>query len=168
MKLLKKARILLLIFNRKENKKRKKNSVLQQMCRGLFLFLFIFTVLFYFSLQMCNFSIDLNRYKRASFLDRRSVDNRHISETAEQVVICLFVMDLLIKASHDFEQVTNDFDEKLFLKFMKKITIWDFFDISKEKYLAMSEQEKRVKISQYYSDMKSKGTGEFCFVLFVV
>ena len=112
---------------------------------------------------MCNFSIDLNQYKRASFLDRRSVDNRHISETAEQVVICLFVMDLLIKASHDFEQVTNDFDEKLFLKFMKKITIWDFFDISKEKYLAMSEQEKRVKISQYYSDMKSKGTGEFLF-----
>ena len=73
-------------------------------------------------------------------------------------------MDLLIKASHDFEQVTNEFDEKLFLEFMKQITIWDFFDISKEKYLAMSEQEKRVKISQYYSDMKSKGTGEFCFV----
>ena len=73
-------------------------------------------------------------------------------------------MDLLIKASHDFEQVTNEFDEKLFLEFMKQITIWDFFDISKEKYLAISEQGKRVKISQYYSDMKSKGTGEFfCF-----
>ena len=70
-------------------------------------------------------------------------------------------MDLLIKASHNF-------DEKVFLEFMKQITIWGFFDISKEKYLAMSEQEKRVKISQYYSDMKSKGTGEFCFVLFVV
>ena len=73
-------------------------------------------------------------------------------------------MDLLIKASHDFEQVTNEFDEKLFLEFMKQITIWGFFDISKEKYLAMSEQEKRVKISQYYSDMKSKGINEFCFV----
>ena len=72
-------------------------------------------------------------------------------------------MDLLIKASQDFEQVTNDFDEKLFLEFMKQITIWDFFNISKEKCLAMSEQEKRVKISQCYSDMKSKGTGEFCF-----
>ena len=115
---------------------------------------------------MCNFSIDLNRYKRASFLDRRSLDNRHISETAEQIVIYLLVMDLLIKASYDFEQVTNDFDEKLFLKFMKQITIWDFFDISKEKYLAMSEQEKRVKISQYYSDMKSIGTDEFLFLIF--
>ena len=77
-------------------------------------------------------------------------------------------MDLLIKASQDFEQVTNEFDEKLFLEFMKQITIWDFYGISKEKYFAMSEQENRVKISQYYSDMKSKGTGEFYSVLFVV
>ena len=74
-------------------------------------------------------------------------------------------MDLLIKASHNFEQVTNDFDEKVFLEFMKQITIWDFFDISKEKYLAMSEQEKRVKISQ---GKISQGTGEFSFVLYVV
>ena len=77
-------------------------------------------------------------------------------------------MDLLIKASQGFEQVTNEFDEKLFLEFMKQITIWDFYGISKEKYFAMSEQEKKVKISQYYSDMKSKGTGEFYSVLFVV
>ena len=76
-------------------------------------------------------------------------------------------MDFSIKASHEFEQVTNDFDEKVFLEFMKQITIWDFFGISKEKYLAMPEQEKRVKISQYYCDMKGKGTGEFLlFVLF--
>ena len=145
MKLLKKARILLLIFNRKENKKRKKNSVLQQMCRGLFLFLFIFTVLFYFSLQMCNFSIDLNRYKRASFLDRRSVDNRHISETAEQVVICLFVMDLLIKASHDFEQVTNDFDEKLFLKFMKKLQFGISLTLAKKNTLLCQSKKRELK-----------------------
>ena len=73
-------------------------------------------------------------------------------------------MDSLIQASHDFEQVTNEFDEKVFLEFMKQITIWDFFGISKENYLAMPEQEKRVKISQYYSDMKSKSSGEFCFI----
>ena len=47
---------------------------------------------------------------------------------------------------------------------MKQITIWNFFGISKDKYLAMPEEEKRVKISQYYSDMKSRGAGEFCFV----
>ena len=79
-----------------------------------------------------------------------------------KIVIC-FKMDSLIKASQNFEQVSNEFDEKVFIEFMKQITIWDFFGISKEQYLAIPEQEKRVKISQYYSDMRSKSTGEFCF-----
>ena len=47
---------------------------------------------------------------------------------------------------------------------MKQITIWDFYGLSKDKYLALPEPEKRVKISQYYSDMKSKSGGEFSFV----
>ena len=72
-------------------------------------------------------------------------------------------MDSLIKASQNFEEVSNEFDEKVFIEFMKQITIWDFFGISKEQYLAIPEQEKRVKISQYYSDMRSKSTDEFCF-----
>ena len=72
-------------------------------------------------------------------------------------------MDSLIKASQNFEEVSNEFDEKVFIEFMKQITIWDFF--GKEQYLAIPEQEKRVKISQYYSDMRSKSTGEFCFFL---
>ena len=76
-------------------------------------------------------------------------------------------MDSLLKASENFEQVSDEFEEKLFVEFMNKITIWNFFGISKEEYLAKPEQEKRVKISQYYSDMKSKSTGEFVF-FFVV
>ena len=48
---------------------------------------------------------------------------------------------------------------------MKKVAIWDYFGITKQVYLAMSEQEKRDKISKYYSDMKSRqSTGEFCFI----
>ena len=70
-------------------------------------------------------------------------------------------MDSLLKASENFEQVNNEFDEKVFIEFMKQITIWDFYGLSKDKYLALPEPEKRVKISQYYSDMKSKGVGEF-------
>ena len=81
-----------------------------------------------------------------------------------KVVIC-FEMDSLIKASQNFEQVSNEFDEKVFIEFMKQITMWDFFGISKEQYLAIPEQEKRVRISQYYSDMRSKSTGEFFFFL---
>ena len=68
-------------------------------------------------------------------------------------------MDTLLKATENFEQV--DFDQKTFLKFMKQVTIWDYFGLSKDNYLALPEPEKRVKISQYYSDMKSKGGGEF-------
>ena len=73
-------------------------------------------------------------------------------------------MESLLKASQNFEQVSDEFDEKLFIEFMKQITIWNFFGISKDKYLTMPEEEKRVKISQYYSDLKSRGAGEFCFV----
>ena len=74
-------------------------------------------------------------------------------------------MDSLIKAAENFEQKTSieeSFDEKLFLEFMKKVAIWDYFAITKQTYLSMSEQEKRDKISKYYSDMKSRqSTGEF-------
>ena len=45
---------------------------------------------------------------------------------------------------------------------MKKVAIWDYYGITKQTYVATSEQEKRDKISKYYSDMKSRqSTGEF-------
>ena len=68
-------------------------------------------------------------------------------------------MDSLLKLSQNFENI-NDFDEKVFLEFMKQVTIWEYFGLSKDNYLALPESEKRVKISQYYSEMKSKGAGE--------
>ena len=74
-------------------------------------------------------------------------------------------MDSLMKVVENFEQKTSieeSIDEKLFIEFMKKVPIWDYFAITKEIYLSMSEQEKRDKISKYYSDMKSRqSTGEF-------
>ena len=71
-------------------------------------------------------------------------------------------MDLLLKATENFEQV--NFDEKTFLKFMKQVTIWDYFGLSKDNYFALPEPEKKVKISQYYSDMNSKDAGE-CLIV---
>ena len=68
-------------------------------------------------------------------------------------------MDSLLKISQNFDNI-NDFDEKVFLEFMKQVTIWEYFGLSKENYLALPESEKRVKIAQYYSEMKSKGAGE--------
>ena len=79
-------------------------------------------------------------------------------------------MDSLIKAAENFEQTSavENFDEKIFVEFMKKVAIWDYFGITKQVYLAMSEQEKRDKISKHYFDMKSRqSTGELFHFLFV-
>ena len=57
-------------------------------------------------------------------------------------------MDSLIKAAENFEQVTNieeTLDESLFLEYMRKVPIWDFFCVSKQDYLKMAEEEKRKK-----------------------
>ena len=97
-----------------------------------------------------------------------------IQQTSLNKFICLLLqlssvqqisnkMDSLIKAADNFEQKTSEetFDEKLFVEFMKKVAIWQYFGITKQAYLAMSEQEKRDKISKYYSDMISRqSTGE--------
>ena len=73
-------------------------------------------------------------------------------------------MDLLLKASKNIDEGVH-FDEKTFLEFMKQVAIWDYFGLSKNDYFALPESEKRVKISQYYVDMKSKGAGEsFCLI----
>ena len=76
-------------------------------------------------------------------------------------------MDSLIKAAENFDQkssVKEPLDEKLFVQFMKKVAIWEFYGITKQAYLSMSEQEKRDRISKYYFDMKSRqNTGEFIY-----
>ena len=66
-------------------------------------------------------------------------------------------MDSLLRASENFEQ--GDFDEKTFLDFMKQVTIWEYFGLSKDSYLALPESEKRIKISKYYIEMKNKAIG---------
>ena len=82
-------------------------------------------------------------------------------------------MDSLLKAAENFvDEPKNDetFDESLFVEFMRKVPIWEFFCISKQVYLNMTEKEKRDKISQYYSAMKNRHVpaGEFdlYFVVF--
>ena len=94
-----------------------------------------------------------------------------IQRTSLNKFICLLLqlssqisnkMDSLIKAADNFEQKTSEetFDEKLFVEFMKKVAIWEYFGITKQAYLAMSEQEKRDKISKYYSDMISRQSAD--------
>ena len=54
------------------------------------------------------------------------------------------------------EEVVN---ENLFVEFMNKIPIWDYFAIDKSHYLSLSQSEKRNKILKYYSDIKCRKTG---------
>ena len=78
-------------------------------------------------------------------------------------------MDSLIKASENFEQVNNieeTLDESVFLEFMRKVPIWDFFCVSKQEYLKMAEEEKKQKISQYYSAMQSRRVPDEEFFIF--
>ena len=76
-------------------------------------------------------------------------------------------MDNLLIASENFDQA--NFDEKTFLDFMKQVTVWEYFGLSKDSYLALPESEKRVKISKYYIEMKNKttsGGGESICLIF--
>ena len=72
-----------------------------------------------------------------------------------------------MKAAENFVEETSKteetFDESLFVEFMRKVPIWEFFCITKQVYLNMTEQEKREKISKYYSAMKNRHVpvGEF-------
>ena len=80
-------------------------------------------------------------------------------------------MENLMKAAENFEKTSVEevFDGNLFIEFMKKVAIWDYFAINKNDCLTLSEQEKTYKISKYYSDMKSRKSGGkhlFCFLFF--
>ena len=73
-------------------------------------------------------------------------------------------------AAANFENVTVEetLDENVFLEFMKRITIWEYFGITKAHYLTLPEEEKKEKISRYYSDMKSRKNGGKLFCFFVL
>ena len=72
-----------------------------------------------------------------------------------------------MKAAENFVEETSKpeetLDENLFVEFMRKVPIWEFFCVSKQVYLDMAEKEKRDKVSKYYSAMKNRHVpaGEF-------
>ena len=67
-------------------------------------------------------------------------------------------MENILKAAKTFQfsPVEETINESLFLEFMNKVSIWDYFGISKAHYLTLAESEKRDKIKKYYLDMKSR------------
>ena len=73
-------------------------------------------------------------------------------------------MDKLITMA---DNVQEDIDANLFSEFMKKVTAWDYVSITRESYLALSHDEKEKLITRHYSDMKSRSSGKFYFILFI-
>ena len=72
-------------------------------------------------------------------------------------------------AAANFESETTveeTFDENLFIEFMKKVTIWDYFAITKAHFLTLPEEEKKDKIPRYYLDMKSRKIRGKTFLFF--
>ena len=60
-------------------------------------------------------------------------------------------MDNLIKM---IDSVVEDkIDKKLLVQFMNKITVWDYNSMSKENYLALTRDQNKKIIRDYYSDM---------------
>ena len=67
-------------------------------------------------------------------------------------------MENILKAAENFQvaPVEETINESLFLEFMNKVAIWDYFGISKAHYLTLAESEKLDKITKYYLDKKSR------------
>ena len=59
-------------------------------------------------------------------------------------------MDNILKAAENFQvaAVEESINESLFLEFMNKVAIWDYYGITKAHYLTLGESEKRDKINK--------------------
>ena len=80
-------------------------------------------------------------------------------------------MENILKAAKTFQVVTveESINENLFLEFMNKVAIWNYFGITKVHSLTLAESEKGNKITKYYLDMKScNNTGKMHIFLFFI
>ena len=80
-------------------------------------------------------------------------------------------MESILKAAETFQvaPVEETINESLFLEFMNKVAIWDYFGISKAHCLTLSGSEKRYKITKHYVDMKSRNNmGKMYIFLFFI
>ena len=80
-------------------------------------------------------------------------------------------MENILKAAENFHvaSVEESINESLFLEFMNKVAIWDYFGITKVHSLTLAESEKRDKLTKYYLDMKScNNTGKMYIFLFFI
>ena len=67
-------------------------------------------------------------------------------------------MDKLINM---VDNIQEEIDPTLFGQFMKKVKAWDYASVTRDSYPALSHDDKERLIRNYYSDMKSEGSGNF-------
>ena len=75
-------------------------------------------------------------------------------------------MENITKMMMDAPQPEIDAD--LFGKFVQQIRIWDYSSISREGFIAISNFEKENLIRNYYLHMKSRGSGKFDIIFFIM
>ena len=60
-------------------------------------------------------------------------------------------------------------NEDLLQCFMKKVTIWYYHSVTKERYLALSSEENENHITQYYTEMvKRSSDSKSSFLTFLI
>ena len=79
-------------------------------------------------------------------------------------------MDNLVKIVDNFQSSpAEETSQDLFVDFMNKIAIWDYYGMNRDVYLACPDSDKRDKINKYYFDMKSRSScGKRIFFFFLV
>ena len=99
--------------------------------------------------------------------------NRNFSKRLNRLLWVLFYLTLtmenILKAAENSQvaPVGETINESLFLEFMNKVAIWDYFGINKAHYLTLAESEKRDMITKYYLDMKSCNNTGKMYIFFV-
>ena len=69
-------------------------------------------------------------------------------------------MDRIASLSEPFPQIT-DIDEKKFITFMQRKSIWVYLNISQQVYLSKSLEEKTTLIREYYDFVDNGKNGIF-------
>ena len=78
-------------------------------------------------------------------------------------------MDKFIALVDSVPSVELKINEDLLQSFMKKGTVWDYYNVTKERYLALSWEEKENYIEQCYIEMiKKSSDGKSSFLTFLI
>ena len=79
-------------------------------------------------------------------------------------------MENIIKMTMDAPQPEKhvEIDPDLCGKFMQQIPIWDYTSISRKSYIELSNFKKEKLTRNCYSDMKSRGSGKFDIIFFIM